>query len=77
MCVNLHILTCAGYFTSRPSLKAYVREMNNLLQGCSHAEALLAVVGGTPSDKYSRRTLRESEMAAVWEVGGPTVGAAS
>ena len=33
-------LYSAGYFTSRPALKGYVREMNNLLQVCTQMEAL-------------------------------------
>ncbi len=57
----LYCIVCAiivGYFTSRPALKAYVREMNGLLQTCSHAEAMLGVVGGKPST-HSRKILRK------------------
>lgn len=53
------VLCATGYFTSRPALKAYVREMNNLLQTCSQAEAMLSAFGGKPST-YSRKKLRES-----------------
>ena len=35
-----------GYFTSRPTLKGYVRDCNNVLQVCKHVEA-----AATPRDK--------------------------
>ena len=38
---RVHTLyNCTGYFTSRPALKGYVRDMNNLLQVCMQIEAL-------------------------------------
>ena len=40
-----------GYFTSRPALKGYVREMNSLLQSCRHLEV------------FARRNLSASEPA--------------
>ncbi len=39
-----------GYFTSRPALKGYVREMNSLLQVCKQMEAI-GMIG-----KLSRKT---------------------
>ena len=42
-----------GYFTSRPALKGYVREMNNLLQVCMQIEALGLGSGKKMSDHTS------------------------
>nr|CAB3263606.1 lysosomal alpha-mannosidase-like [Phallusia mammillata] len=45
-----------GYFTSRPALKGYVRESNNLLQVCKQLE----VLAGPNKIKSSSATLREA-----------------
>jgi len=35
----------AGYYTSRPGLKGYVREMSNMLQTCKQVDAFAALHG--------------------------------
>jgi len=52
--------TYLGYFTSRPALKGYVREMNSLLQTCTQAEALVATSSNHPTLKNSPRKLSET-----------------
>ena len=42
----------SGYFTSRPALKYYVREMNGFLQTCRHWEVF---TGGPPNNMSSNR----------------------
>ena len=44
-----------GYFTSRPALKGYVRELNSFLQTCRHFELFAGGPGGTEtSDKLAQ-----------------------
>ena len=46
----------SGYFTSRPALKGYVREMNSFLQTCRHFEQYVGGPGqsGMTSDKLAQ-----------------------
>lgn len=62
MCL-LHLL--AGYFTSRPGLKGYVREMNSLLQVCKQMEVLGEVLGVNRNTEASTQKLSEW-VVCVW-----------
>lgn len=48
-----------GYFTSRPALKAYIRESNGMLQACKQMETLEFFDPGThsPSSNGLRRAM--------------------
>ena len=50
-----------GYFTSRPALKGYVREMNSFLQVCKQLEAM-----GTPLVSL-RQTKATSERLRMFD----------
>ena len=49
-----------GYFTSRPALKGYVREMNSFLQTCKHMEVLGVPLAPYRSNKLTSRKLQEA-----------------
>ena len=50
----------SGYFTSRPALKYYVRNMNRFLQTCRHWEVF---AGGPPSNVSSNRLAEAMAVA--------------
>ncbi len=58
LCSKIYVLLL-GYFTSRPTLKGYVRELNSLLQTCSQLDAIIAATGGKPSSSFTIRKLRK------------------
>ena len=52
----LHYLS--GYFTSRPALKGYVRELNSLLQVCKQLE-VMGTKQSVRTNTASTKILRE------------------
>ena len=62
-------LLIIGYFTSRPALKGYVREMNNLLQVCTQIEALGFGTGKKMSDHTTRYLSEHSIYIFVIRTG--------
>lgn len=59
----------SGYFTSRPALKGYVREMNNLLQVCKHMEAFSQILGLKRNTEANTRRLSEYTYIVGKETG--------
>ena len=43
-----------GYFTSRPTLKGYIRESNNVLQTCKQMELMTMVQNDADQNKTKR-----------------------
>lgn len=46
-----------GYFTSRPALKWYIRESNNILQACKQMEAIHGEINNFPTSDALRRAM--------------------
>ena len=57
----MSLLCIQGYFTSRPALKAYVREMNSLLQVCKQLEVL-----GTPLMSQRKTTATSKHLRMLY-----------
>lgn len=53
-----------GYFTSRPALKGYIREMNSLLQVCKQLE-VFGMKGSVRTGTASSYTLRKKATACL------------
>lgn len=51
-----------GYFTSRPALKGYAREMNSLLQVCKQLEVMGEPLKSKRQTKASSLPLRKPSM---------------
>ena len=54
----LPTLILSGYFTSRPALKGYVRELNSLLQVCKQLE-VMGTKQSVRTNTASTKILRE------------------
>ena len=52
----------AGYFTSRPALKGYVREMNSFLQVCKQVEVIGVPLMSLRQTKASSNKLRKCTL---------------
>ena len=65
-------IVAAGYFTSRPGLKGYVREMNSFLQVCKQVEVIGTPLMSLRQTKASSRKLRTSILSSyavfVWRI---------
>ena len=55
-----------GYFTSRPALKGYVREMNSLLQSCKQFEVLGTKKSARSNSVVTSYTLRETLISLLY-----------
>jgi hypothetical protein len=55
---ELNDIILSGYFTSRPALKGYVRELNSLLQVCNQLE-VLGTKKSVRTNTASTKTLRK------------------
>ena len=58
LCMSVIIIILSGYFTSRPALKGYVRELNSLLQVCNQLE-VLGTKKSIRTNAASAKTLRK------------------